>query len=129
MHKVKFFKVKVVPEGTYTTKVADVEERDGEYGLSLYFRFLITEGEFEGRNLIGVASYPQSAATTSKLYLWVRAIIGDDSEEFEPSNLVGRECQVKVAVASTEDNREMNRIVEVLPIQSDKKEKKLRKSA
>lgn len=109
----------LVPADVYSAKVEKIEELDLEYGPCAKFVFRITDGDYAGEMVDGLASLGKDGISPkSKLYTWILAITGqslEEIEEFELDDLVGKPCRLNVTEKKKDDGTEYNRIEAVLP--------------
>ena len=82
----------VFAPGRFEATVREIEDATGKYGPQLAWRFDLGDG-LELR-----AWTSAKMSETSKLGLWVQALLGEVPDELDPTSLVGRPCIVNVSI-------------------------------
>jgi hypothetical protein len=98
----------------YPALVESVESFEGDYGLSLRWRFILEIAPHKKR-LTAYSNPP--TGPRSKASRWATAVLGRpvDSGEFSEDDLAGRQCRVELSLAQHEDGDFYNVVETVLP--------------
>ena len=115
----------MIPEGVYQAEIINIDYIAAEnttFGKEqLAFRFKITEGSYkdvEIRSWVTLAfNAGWEGGSPSNLYLLACAALNEelnDSEEFNPNNLMGKELSVVIEVRRSQTGREVSRITKYL---------------
>jgi len=85
---------KVIPDGFFKAKVAEIIEKNGPYGCYLRIIFtIIQEGDLAHYRFSGFI-HP-TALKPSKFYRWVTNILGTEPDTtFRTQDMIGKECLV-----------------------------------
>jgi hypothetical protein len=106
-----------VEPGVYTGTIQDVSEAEGRFGLQLRFTIAL-DGEDSYRL---VAWCNPVLSPKSKLFRWVRAIMGEVPDVLDTNSLIGKPCRVTVSTRQGENGEEFNRIDDILPPRTGQK--------
>jgi hypothetical protein len=88
-----------VPEGTYTCRVAKVEEKPTRRGDEMWLLHLeIEDGEFAGRVIFDRLIFSKKALRRVKKALWCLGVDVGGTKNVPPNSLVGRRCSVHAVV-------------------------------
>lgn len=120
MPKLTATNFEVIKPGVYTARIASITERnDAQFGPALIWAFDVRTK----RGPIRVETMSsQSFGPKAKARQWTEAILGrklQAGEEIELNDLVGKECQVVLAVKETDAGNQVNRVESVQPINTD----------
>ena len=108
---------KVLGDGAYDTKLANVEQKETKFGDRLMWTF-----EVNGENAEVVGWTSMSPSTKAYAYQWATAIAGeiDPNLGWGPEDLIGGECVVVLEAAEDAQGAEKNKVVKVKPPRKDK---------
>jgi hypothetical protein len=103
---------KVLGDGAYEAKLANVEQKETKFGDRLMWTF-----EVNGENAEVVGFTSMSPSTKAKAYQWASAIAGgiDPKLGWGPEDLIGGECVVVLEAAEDAQGVEKNKVVKVKP--------------
>jgi hypothetical protein len=101
---------KVLEDGAYDAKLANVEQKETKFGDRLMWTF-----EVDGENTEVVGFTSMSPSTKAKAYQWASAIAGeiDPKLGWGPEDLIGGECVVVLEAAEDAQGTEKNKVVKV----------------
>jgi hypothetical protein len=108
---------KVLEDGAYNAKLANVEQKETKFGDRLMWTF-----EVDGENTEVVGFTSMSPSTKAKAYQWADVIAGqiDPKVGWGPEDLIGGECVVVLEAAEDAQGVEKNKVVKVKPSRKDK---------
>jgi hypothetical protein len=108
---------KVLEDGAYDAKVANVEQKSTKFGDRIMWSFDLPN---EGVQVVGFTS--MSPSTRAKAYQWAVAIAGeiDPKIGWGPEDLIGGECMVVLEAAEDAQGTEKNKVVKVKPSRKGK---------
>ena len=103
---------KVLEDGTYDTKLVNVEQKETKFGDRLMWTF-----EVDGENVEVVGFTSMSPSTKAKAYQWAAAIMGEIEPKlgWGPEDVIGGECIVVLEVAEDAQGNKKNKVVKVKP--------------
>lgn len=105
----------VLEAGTYVAKIARIEAAEGKFGPQLQWDFDL-EGGGSIRAWCGASLTPKS-----KLFGWVKALLGNVPDELETDDLVGLPCRLMITVRTRDDGTETNRVETILPVRQQQR--------
>lgn len=124
MKPIKYNEPQVLKRGVYPSRVASVDEDDGQYGPQLKIIFELTEGRARGQQVFGWCS--QTLTPKSKLTQWATALMPGVTigrgYALNPDDLVGCEAQLVLGIKVGTDGVERNAIESLLPIGGEAEE-------
>ena len=108
---------KILEDGAYDAKVANVEQKDTKFGDRIMWSFDLPN---EGVQVVGFTS--TSPSTKANAYQWAVAIAGeiDPKLGWGPEDVIGGECVVVLEAAEDAQGAEKNKVVKVRPPRKDK---------
>lgn len=112
-----------IPEGeVLDARLANVELHEFTYGgqniQKLRWKFIVSGGEWEGKEIQGQTSTNFVAHPGCKAYNWATAISGrtfEEGEELDTDELIGLPCRIITAQKTGKDGRIWPDIRDVLP--------------
>ncbi len=123
--KIAVSNYQVLPADVYPATLKGILEKDSDYGPAVLLEFVISDGEYAGQEVSGMAS--ATLSRKAKLRGWVEGMMGKalpaDMTELDMDKLIGRSCRLNVSVKTVKDNMEVNRIETILPVKPPKTEK------
>jgi hypothetical protein len=108
-----------LPAGVYTATLGAIEERQGQNGAFLLWRFLV---EAEGRTLGIGAPTSMKFSPTAKARQFTEVLLGRSlapGEEIDLDALLGRPCRAVLTVGELDDHSTVNRVETLLPAAQD----------
>lgn len=114
---------RLLPEGTYTVKISEVEVKESQSGNDyLAFTFTVVEGKNKGAKLFHNCSLqPQALFNLKALLMAIGFEIPKKTFDLDIDDLLDRECDVEVAHEKYEGKNKA-RIVEFIAADSDDEE-------
>ena len=111
----------VLPMGTYSAVISEIEPETGQFGEQLKFVFQLTDDEHAGNTIWGWCSAKFSPK--SKLYKWTRAALGNREiprdYHFNSDNVIGQSVNLQITLEAREDGTEFNRVHDLRPIKQN----------
>jgi hypothetical protein len=104
-----------LPAGVYAATLEAIEERQGQNGPFLLWRFVV---EAEGRTLGIGAPTSMKFSPTAKARQFTEVLLGRSlapGEEIDLDTLLGRPCRVVLSVGELDEHSTVNRIETLLP--------------
>jgi hypothetical protein len=103
---------KVLEDGAYPGRLANVEQKETKFGERLMWTFEISS---ENTEVVGFTS--MSPSTKAKAFQWAAAIMGgiDPKIGWGPEDVIGGDCTVVLEVAEDAQGTEKNKVVNVKP--------------
>jgi hypothetical protein len=112
------------PPDVYDVQLANIEQKtlefNGEPSEVLEFTFEFLDGEYQGKRINDIASWPANGLTPkTKLRQWIEGMTGkslkDHAGEVDLNKLLGRKCRINVSVTKNSKNMDKNKITSILP--------------
>jgi hypothetical protein len=106
--------------GLYSAELVEIEEREGDHGGYLIWRFNVSDEADEETLVTALSS--QKFGSGSKARQYCEAILNrviQPGEEVAPKSLYGHPCQVLVTIATLSDGSTANRVEQILPLKDD----------
>jgi hypothetical protein len=107
-----------VPEGTYTCRVAKVEEKQTRHGHDMWtLRLEIEDGEFAGRSIFDRMVFSKAALPRAKMIFNCLGIDTRGSRAVTPDTIIGRRCRVEAVIKSYADDDGVERFTNKVPFE------------
>lgn len=112
------------PADIYDAKLTKIEpktlEFNGEPSDVLEWTFTFLDGEFLGKTINDIASFPANGLSPKcKLRQWIEGMTGKSLQGFggevDINKLIGRDCRINVWRGLNTKGREVNKISSILP--------------